>query len=132
MKKTLLILVIISLAAFFSMLTGCAEEEDTMEIDERIEKFVSDLNDSNRDGIFKEHFHPDASSYDGNEGTIVSPFPNVGDGIHSYSLTSLSGSGTTRSVVINNGVTSDNCTFTMKEDGEDYWCILSISGDVTL
>ena len=128
MKKITLILILLSAVSFLFLLTGC-EEDSGMSIEDRIKAFVSDLNDSSRNGIFKEHFHPDSTSYtNGSEATIEPVFPN--DGGETYTQTSISGSGSSRTVYIDctgdDGV-DGNYTFTMKEDGEDDWYILSIN-----
>jgi hypothetical protein len=124
MKKTGLFIVIISLVLLASFFTGCKEEG--MSIDDRIKEFVGDLNDSNRNGIFKDHFHSDSTSYDGDAALAEDNFPLLGGA--SYSLISITGSGSTRTVVINNGTSNATHTFTMQEEDEDDWYILSITG----
>lgn len=126
MKNKILFIALILLAVFFSMLTGCTEEE-TMSINDRIREFVTDLNKLNRDSVFKDHFHPDASSYDGDDAVADDNFPN--DGGEIYAVISITEtSTTTRAVVITDGSGTNACVFTMKEDGEDDWYIWSITG----
>ena len=120
MKKISVFLILLAAVFLLLFITGCAEDSG-MSIDDRIEAFVSDLNDSNRDGIFKEHFHSSSSSYsNGDEEAIVASFPN-GTG---YTVESNTGTGSTRTVTIK----SDPYTFTMEEDGDDDWYIKSITG----
>ena len=120
MKKISIILILLTTFFLLLFMTGC-EDDSGMSIDDRIEAFVSDLNNSNRDGIFKEHFHSSSSSYsNGDEDAIAVSFPN-GTG---YTVESNTGTGSTRTVTIK----SDPYTFTMQEDGEDDWYIKSITG----
>ena len=127
MKKIILISAVILLVISSFSLIGCKEEG--MSIDDRINAFVSDLNDSTRNGIFKEHFHSDSEVYStGSEGTIEPVFPN--DSSESYSQTSISGSGSSRSVYIDcagDDSVDGTYTFSMKEEDEDDWYILSIN-----
>ncbi len=123
MKKIILLLAVLAVILMVISLSGCAQE-DTMSIDDRIKEFVKDLNDSNRDGIFKDHFHPDSAAYDGNEDTVDISFPN-GELYITVSITKVSSS--TRTVIIG-GDDTRTCLFTMKEDGTDDWYIWSITG----
>ena len=130
MKKILVISGLVLMVSLTLFISGCKDDEG-MSKDSRIEAFVSDLNDSSRNGIFKEHFHSDAASYSGDEGTVAAVFPNVGDG-YSYSVTSISGSGDTKTVVIGgSGATSTpygSYTFSMEEEDSDDWYIRSLTG----
>ena len=123
-NKAITILLILTAVSFIFLMTGCKEEDSGMSIEERIKAFVSDLNDSNRDGIFKEHFHPDSNSIGGSESTVHASFPNGA----TYVQTSITGSGSSRAVYIDSSDNSVDAsyTFNMKEDGEDDWYILSV------
>ena len=129
MKKITVILLLIAAVSFLFLVTGCTEEDSGMSIDDRIKAFVSDLNDLNRAGIFKENFHPDSTSYvTGDAGTIEGAFAADGQ---DYFTTSISGSGSSRTVVIDGDQASHldygSYTFNMKEEDDDDWLILSIS-----
>ncbi len=128
MKKITLVLILLSAVSLLFFLTGCTEEDSGMSIEDRIDAFVSDLNGSSstRAGIFKEHFHPDSYSYTGSEGTIDSAFETAGQ---NYSITSISGSGSSRTVVIDgDSVSTDygSYTFDMREEDDDDWLIFSV------
>ncbi len=129
MKKILVISGLVLMVALFITISGC-KDDDGMSKDSRIEAFVSDLNDSNRDGIFKKHFHSDSTSYStGDESTVNAVFPNVSGG-YSYSADSISGSGSTKTVVIDgggDGGADGTFTFAMDEEDSDDWYIKSIN-----
>ena len=130
MKKTGLFIVIILLVLLSSIFTGCAV--GGMGINDRIREFVSDLNKTNRDSI-KEHLHSDCSvSNSANEEYWDEKFDN--DGVQNYSVGSITETGSkTRAVKILGGMyDADTFTFTMKEEDEDDWYILSISGPVSV
>jgi len=128
MKKIILLLTVLAVILTVFFLAGC-KEDATMSIDDRIKEFVKDLNGSSRDGIFKDHFHPDSDSYDGSDALVLEPQLPKGDIYITASITKLSS--TTRTVLIG-GSDTYTCLFTMKEDGADDWYIWSISGDVNL
>lgn len=121
MKKRILLLgVVIGTVILISMFTGCSEPEDEKtSIDERIRSFVSDLNGSNLNQVFKDHFLSDSPQYHGDAGTVDLYFPTGS----SYSVVSISGS----TVIINKGSTPSIYTFEMREDGSDNWYIWRIS-----
>ena len=112
MKKLSIISVLFTIAVLVFLFTGCTEEDSGLSIEERIKAFVSDLNDSNRDGIFKEHFHPDSNSYSGDESDVHAAFPNGA----TYIQTSITGSGSSRSVYIDSSDNSVDASYTFKHE----------------
>ena len=125
MKKITLVLLLLAASSFLFLLAGCSEDDSGMSIEDRIEAFVSDLSDSNRDGIFKEHFHPDSDSYStGDEDAVNAVFPNA----TGYTVSSISGSGSSRTGYISGGNASATGTYTfnMKEEDDDDWLILNV------
>ena len=126
MNKFTTVFIILTIFSLVFIITGC-KEETGMSIDERIKAFVSELNDSNRDGL-KEHLHNDCPIVNtANEGHWNSFFDTSSG---SFSLGSISDAGSSkRNVIINStdgSTTGDNYQFTMKEEDEDDWYILSI------
>lgn len=129
MKKIILLLTVVFVIMMVFSLAGC-KEDATMSKDDRIEEFVSDLNKSNRDGIFKDHFHSDSTSYaNGDEDSVDPVFPNVSGG-YSYKVVSITGDNpkTVAITCSGDGVADGNYTFTMKEEDADDWYILKIIG----
>ncbi|MDX9801869.1 MAG: hypothetical protein RBT69_11100 [Spirochaetia bacterium] len=126
MKKIILLLTVLAVILMIFFLAGCAQE-DTMSIKDRIGEFVSDLNSSNRDSIFKDNFHSDSDVHDtGGRDTINAAFPPEEKPYSS----SISGSGLTRTVSITasgDGTTTGDYTFTMREEDSDDWYILRIT-----
>jgi len=119
MKKSILALLIILILAFF-VFTAC-QEEGGLSIDDRIKEFVKDVN-NNRNNACKNNFHPLSGFRNGDSNTVTTlGFPSG----PTYSVGSISGSGKSRTVVIN-GVAPITRTFTMLEDGKDNWYIMTI------
>ena len=127
MEKKLNLLLFSILFLMIIALSGC--KEDTVGINERIEMFVSELNDTTRNSL-KDHFHSDNTASTGSESYWDTKFNNNSG--QSYSLGSISSTGaTTRNVKIIGGIfdATDTFNFTMKEESEDDWYILDIDLD---
>ncbi len=118
MKKNILLLLAVFIL-IFSIFTGC-KDNSGLSIEDRIKQFVSDLNKSDRSSIYKDNFSSSSPFYNGSESTLSQAFPKG----PSYSVSSISGSGSTRTVKIN-GASPDTWTFSMKDEGEDDWYIYS-------
>lgn len=121
-KLIVIPLALITLVVLFgTIFTSCLGNE-TMDIDERIDEFFSDV-EVNKDGIWK-NFHPDSTTREaGKDPSVFSDFP---DTTYDYSFDRI-GPTTKLTVSSNDGTyNKDIMTFIMKEDGSDYWMILKI------
>ena len=117
MKKTILGLLVLFILIF--VFTGC--QEKGLSIEERIEAFIKDLNGTRLN--LKEHFSS-SGAFAAANGTVLNSLLPSG---HSYGKDSISGSGSTRSVVIKkDGSNLAPFNFKMKEDKKDDWYIESI------
>lgn len=123
-KLVLLPLTLIIFSFLFGIvLTSCDQSGGsvkTMKIDERLDKFFSDLL-NNRDNVWK-NFHPESNTRDtGKSATVYGDFPQES---YSYTIDSL---GDTTTITVKS-ISYDNqiMDFRMKEDGDDYWMILKI------
>ena len=126
MKKITVIFMLLTGVYLLVFLTGCAEEDSGMSIDERIEEFVSELNDTTRNSL-KDHFHSDCAASSSSEAYWETKFAN--DSGQTYSQGAITSTGsTTRDVKIIGGLydATDTFSFTMKEEDEDDWYILDI------
>ena len=125
--RTLLPLALIALAVIFGLMFSSCEESSggsakKMKIDERLDRFFSDLQ-NNRDSIWK-NFHPDSNTREAGKNSSVfdTEFPQEG---YSYTVNSI-GSTTNITVDSDTQYTGETMVFIMKEDGDKYWMILKI------
>jgi len=119
MKKTILVLLVI-LVLILSVFIGCKELLG-MSKEDRVKEFAKALNNSNRNAMIKEHFHPSGSYYGMSDAELANDFPK-GSG---YSASNVSVSGNNVTATINGPASKPNWTFNMKEDGKDDWKINS-------
>ncbi|MCL2294044.1 MAG: hypothetical protein FWC36_04175 [Spirochaetes bacterium] len=122
-KNILILLVIFALIASSILFTGCQEDKG-LSIDDRIRAFVQDLN-SDSDNI-RNNFHPSSAFRNSTRATFAGTWPFPGPG-GPYSVGSISGSGSSRSVNII-GCIAGQWPFNMREDGRNNWYIDSIGG----
>lgn len=138
MKKTLFIVAVI-LSAF--LLASCGDLlagllgglEDPVTISERLEGFVTKINNEQWDSIYQD-MHPDALNYDqSKEGTFWSDlFTNENYAIPYATPTTGADSVMTTTMTYDIGDTefSDNVTITFRQSGED-WYIYKIEREGT-
>ncbi|MDR3200869.1 MAG: hypothetical protein LBT68_05360 [Spirochaetales bacterium] len=125
MRKAKFIFIVLCIILVSFVCYSCSQDDDddeTMSISARIDKFIDDLN--NNSGNVYTNCHPAAGQYNqAKSGTYWSQ--NFGTGV------SLSGRATTGSTVtatVSGGnFSGKSITFSMQEDGTDNWKIRTIS-----
>jgi hypothetical protein len=119
MKKAILFLIV---TVSVLILSGCPEEFETTSISQRVDQLESDLNNDRLSAY--QNLHPDAS--DRNTGARTEVYwENVFPG-GPYTLSVSSITEPTAVVAVSPASFGSTANFTMKEDGEDNWKILSI------
>ena len=124
MKKIKMMGIFFTVAAFAVFFYSCAQNDDdeTMTISGRLDKFVADVNNS--PGSVYTNCHPDAAKY--NQAKPAEYWTtNFGTG---FALSDRSTSGTTVTATGSGGnFNGFPIAFTMQEDGTDNWKIKTIS-----
>lgn len=127
MKKT--IILITGLITFFLLFQGCPPVDEDVTIEERIDRFVDGLNDSDRSDLYT-HFHPDTEQYSQMKAsaTFFETTPLAFDyAPFDITLTSspdneADGQQTVNAVLYrNDGDLVDNCVLVMEKDGASWY-----------
>lgn len=101
---------------------GCALD-DPVSISDRVSRFTSDLENKNY-GEMRRHIHPDVPE----RNLLNSEYWDSVFGDGPFSAGSPSGSGSNRTVVVNDAGTDKDLVFGMQQDGDD-WYIGTLSYD---